>query len=456
MRCLVFRLPLVLAVALLPALAGAQERPPSPRMVWMTATLHAPVDSAYRDLKARLIARGYRVERSDDARRRLVVRPADADARIELLVEADGTASSRLSVAPASPGQGTESLAAVLAAVHDATTVAPPAGAAACRDRAGPPDSQWIPEFFVSPSGRLWTASGGLYAADSLQGTWRCVLGDGNGFVPADDLRTGVAMAFVDERTAILGLGSRGPRDPATSRLHRSTDGGASWVALPAEGLTEIDALEAIGSSVWGFATYFADGRRTAFLVSDDGGATWRRPPLPPTLGDVTHLHRVSRNEAWVATAGYNAGPVFWRTADAGATWTPFATPMDVGVHEVPSYGVRIEEIAPVGDRVVVVEYGAAFVSPRARPAWRRLPEVEHVAADGARGLLLVVREDGRVAMLDASLRELWRTRDKIPTSRESDIASVHVRDGIGFVAMEQGEVYEVRDGTLRIARPAR
>jgi hypothetical protein len=216
-----------------------------------------------------------------------------------------------------------------------------------------------------------------------------------------------------------------------------------------------IDAMEASGPSVWAFATRWEEKqRRGVWMRSEDGGATWTQPALPRGMNDVTHVYRESPTTAYVATAGFNAGGVFWRTTDGGTTWTRVPTPKDQGVHEIPSHGTRIEHIATVGDRLVVREYGMVFVTRADSIRWRRLDDVEYVTADRKRGELFVLTDKLEAAMLDRELRMVWRTSDRIPSSRSRDVEEVVAHAGTGWVTMSQGEIYEARDGRLRVVRP--
>jgi len=423
-----------------------------------SASFRDPADSLYARMRARLTGRGYRIDQADDRRRRLVVRAPGDETRVEVRVVASGD-SSAITVSPLGGGGDlVGGLRSVITVTHDATmdpegSAPPPPAAGAELDEL--PRSRWRPEMFVSPDGRVWMASGGLYAADSLGGRWRRLPGTSRDGVDPDDLLLGTHMAFVDERTALVGLETHSSRQKRPALILRTTDGGASWSAVPDEGLAGVDAMAALGRSVWVIATRWEDKtRRGMFLRSGDGGERWERPALPAEMNDVTGLYRATPETAYASTAGFNRGPVFWRTADGGDHWSPVPTPHDQKVHEVPSSGVRVEQIATVGQWLVVREYGRVFVSRADSVRWRPLDGIEHVAADRERGRLFVLTESLHAAVLDSGLRELWRSADRVPDGRPSNIEKVLARDGVGYVSMSNGAIYAARDGVLRRARP--
>ncbi len=404
-------------------------------------------DSLYSVVRTRLDARGYRFEQVDSARHRLVVRAPDLDPRVEVQIIQQGD-SAAINVTPLG-GDALQGMQALSTVMHDATI-------GESDKEKGLAESQWRPELFISREGRFWIAQGGLYTADSLRGSWRRVFGNKGQPVDPDDLSIGVSMGLVDDKRAVLGF----PDRPLTEgpSIYRTTDGGTTWSPVPVADLAWVDDIAAVGASLWVFGTRWENRqRRGLFLRSNDGAATWERPPLPAALNDVTHLYRVSPSTAYVATMRSDRQPVFWRTTDGGATWQPIPTPHDKGLHKVPSYGVRVEEIATAGDWLVVCEYGVVFVSRADSIQWRRLEGIEHVAADRERDQLFVLTDSLYAEILDRNLNVVWRTKDRIPDrgpGEPTNVEKVLARGGIGYVSMSQGEVYEARDGTLRRVQP--
>ena len=434
------------------AIAQCQQTAPDSAPTVSTA-VHLQADAALDQVRAQLLARHYQIDEDDTSRHRLLVRAPDGDTKVEVVITPEGD-SSMVTLRALNSGSATEGVQALLMVTFAGTMELGQEVAVTAVDSGTLPESRWRPELFVSPEGRLWMARGGLYTADSLRGNWRRVFQDESGAVAPDDLRIGISMAFVDTNTFLLGLPA--PAMARSTRLiFRSTNAGASWVAVPAAGITGVDDMSAIGASVWIMATRWVGARRRgAFLRSHDGGQTWERPALPARLNDITHLYRVSPQNAYVATAGYNGGPVFWHTLDSGGTWSPVPTPSEQGIHHVPPYGSRVEEIATVGKWLLVREYGAVFVSRADTIHWARLDGVEYVAPDLARDQLFVLTDSLRAATLDRDLGVLWQSEDRIPYSWPTNIEKVLARDGVGFVCMSRGAVYEARAGLLSEVRP--
>ena len=423
----------------------------------MATVVRGSSDSLYRTVRARLVARGYRIDQTDARRHRLVVRAPDQDTKVEVRIAPQGD-SATITVAPIGSGDLVSVMTAVLTVTHDAVMEGPGEPEPAALPSGELPVARWRPELFVSSQGALWMARGGLYTADSLRGTWRRVRAIEADSVDGDELRMGVSMALVDGQTALLGLPDRfGPEGPKEGpHVFRTTDGGTTWSPIPSPDLAEVDAMEAIGPSVWVFATRWEDDttRRATFLRSDDGGATWERPTLPAQLNNISHVYRVSASNAYVATWRSNHGPVFWRTSDSGTTWTPIATPHDQGLLEIPTSGVRVEQIAAVGEWLVVREYGVVFASRTDSLGWRRLAGVKYVAADRERNRLFVLTDSLHAEVLDPNLAVVWRSEDRIPVADATNVEKILAHGGIGYVSLSNGSVYEARDGTLQLVRP--
>ena len=249
----------------------------------------------------------------------------------------------------------------------------------------------------------------------------------------------------------MLGLDSFEERD---TYLYRTTDRGQSWSPIAVPGVAKIEALGGIGRSLWAFTTREENEQpRGVFLRSNDGGATWERPPLPEGMYYITGLHRVSEAVAYASTTSSHRAPrpEFWRTTDGGANWSPVPTPHDQRVHEVPVHGVRIEDIAPVGDWLVVREYGKVFVSKADSIAWRPREDLSYVAADRQRNQLFALTDAMHAVMLDRNLNVIWRTEGRVPDSSPSDVVKLVASGGVGYVSMIHGEIFEARDGKLTL-----
>jgi photosystem II stability/assembly factor-like uncharacterized protein len=72
-------------------------------------------------------------------------------------------------------------------------------------------------------------------------------------------------------------------------------------------------------------AVAWVSGHRAAVLRTTDGGATWTARPVvtgADTVLQFRDIHAVSRDEAWVMSAGNGTDSRIYHTADGGATWT--------------------------------------------------------------------------------------------------------------------------------------
>ena len=423
------------------------EVAPSLRAATMT-TLTSPADTEFVRIRSRLESLHYRIDVADAAARRLVVRPPGDETKVELRISTHGD-SSGVDITPINATDLVASMRALVTVTHDATIDPVAIAQPGAPDNGELPPSHWRPAFFVAPNGTLWMVRSGVFSTDSLMGRWRRVFGRAGDPIDADKLRIGTTMAFVGNDTLLLGLRNPTVEDRGPLAF-RSTDGGQSWAPIPTADLTSIDAMEAARSSVWIFGTWFPNGRRTMLLRSSDGGATWDRPQLPNAMNDVTGSHRVTPMLGYAATAGYNKGPVLWRTSDGGNTWTPLPTPHDQGINPIPSYGSRVEEIATVGRWLVVREYGSVFATHPDSIRWLPLAGVDHVATDRVRDQLFTLTTSLQAAILNSDLSAIWKTDERIPLQEPSDVEVVEARDGVGYIVTSHGGLYEARNGRLR------
>ncbi len=241
------------------------------------------------------------------------------------------------------------------------------------------PNSNWQPELAVAPDGRLWLASGGLFVADSFGGAWRRVLGGDADPVAGDELRIGIQIAFAGAKTVLIGLPERYPMEDAPV-LYRTDDDGATWSAVRLDSLYHVNAIGAIGQSVW-VTGRIRERDTEGFFVSADGGKTWRAMPVPEAMRDVNLLHRVSASTAYVATSGREGRPALWRTTDGGSHWLPLQAPSEQHLLRLGESDSRVEQIATIGTSLVVREHGDVFASALDPIRWRRLPGFEAMAS---------------------------------------------------------------------------
>lgn len=146
----------------------------------------------------------------------------------------------------------------------------------------------------------------------------------------------------IDAQTAyVLSIGN-GP----ASRIYKTTDAGATWTMQfkNDDPKAFLDAM-----SFWDakHGIVFGDSVDLQFyiLLTEDGGATWRRVPpanLPPALGNEgafaasgTNIAVFGKTHAWIGTGAAAKARVL-RTSDSGHTWQVADTPLAAG----PSTGI--------------------------------------------------------------------------------------------------------------------
>jgi len=325
---------------------------------------------------------------------------------------------------------------------HGSTAAAVPAGLA--------PRSNWRPELAVAPDGRLWLANGGLFVADTFGGSWRRVLGGDVDPIDGDDLRIGIEIAFAGPKTILVGLPDRFLLGDAPV-LYRSDDDGATWSALRPDRLQRVDAIGAVGRSVWVMASIW-ERDTEGFFVSADGGKTWRAVPVPAAMQDVNLLYRVSESTAYVATNSREGHPALWRTTDGGRRWLPLETPSEQHLLKLEEGDSRVEQLATIGTRLVVREHGDVFASAVDPIRWRPLPGVEAIASERGGSHVFVLTDSLRPALMDKDLRVEWRSDRRLQVA--GYIEEPVFQGDIGYVTEGHGSIHQIRNERLRVLRP--
>ena len=116
-------LPLIALVTLAFCHRAARDRsqpPPRGDVPTASTTVRESADSVYAAARARLAARGYRIDAADDLGRRLIVRVPNDDVKVEVRVVAKGDGSA-ITAAPLGHRGLAAGLRAVLAVMHAAT-----------------------------------------------------------------------------------------------------------------------------------------------------------------------------------------------------------------------------------------------------------------------------------------------------------------------------------------------
>ena len=186
--------------------------------------------------------------------------------------------------------------------------------------------------YFVSPQiGFYGNGAGKIYRTDDAGTSWRQVLAK-----PGTYIR---AVGFLDERRGFAGnIGPDSfPGVTDTTLLYRTDDGGGSWqpVALPdadgARGVCAIDilAVDAVNAGHRLHKEIVHVGGRVggpaALYASDDGGAAWRRLPVPPEVAMILDVKFVDVSTGFLFAGSdpdvTKSNGIIAKTTDSGRTW---------------------------------------------------------------------------------------------------------------------------------------
>lgn len=163
-------------------------------------------------------------------------------------------------------------------------------------------------------------------AAASASGGWQTSYAPEKGSVySSSDIR------MLDSGTGIIvGSVSEDPPAPLSPAIYRTTDGGATWVAVPSleiygqlagVGFADADHVWAVGGD------YSQDSQGALLLTSADAGKTWTRQSITATSA-LEQVQFVSASTGFVTG---DDGAVY-STTDGGAHWTRTAAgASDVG-----------------------------------------------------------------------------------------------------------------------------
>lgn len=172
-----------------------------------------------------------------------------------------------------------------------------------------------------------WASGAGGACLRTLDGgaTWRAAMVPGAGDMDFRGIRA------LDSHTAWLMSSGPGAR----SRVYRTADGGAHWSLLytnpdPGGFFDALAFWDARRGVVLGDPV---DGQ-FVILTTEDGGQTWQRSKLPPSLPNEgafaasnSCLLQRSQREVWFGTGGPSGARVF-DSKDGGRHWDVAGTPM--------------------------------------------------------------------------------------------------------------------------------
>ena len=185
--------------------------------------------------------------------------------------------------------------------------------------------------------------------------------------------------------------------------VQRSTDGGATWGAVPGPGQRAIGPVAAGGSTV------YAGTARRGIFASDDDGVTWRHASagLPAVPLGATDMLLTPGSDVVFA---YSTTELL-RSDDGGATWS-FKGEI-VGLEPLaidPVDGTLYAHATGPARLVASTDGGLTFATLAQGAPFQRLPLVFHAS-----------RSRPRVLTLQAEIgRRLWRSTDDGRTWRQA------------------------------------
>lgn len=106
--------------------------------------------------------------------------------------------------------------------------------------------------------------------------------------------------------------------------IHRTTDGGATWVRKTHPASQSIwGQVEQVGSSIWIIGSYDGPTEYLLILKTSDGGNTWQFEQFPQVLAGYLHIFDAQNFVL------YGEGGLLRRTTDGGTTWISAGLPSD-------------------------------------------------------------------------------------------------------------------------------
>lgn len=212
------------------------------------------------------------------------------------------------------------------------------------------------------------------------------------------------------------------------SRIYKTTDGGKTW-SLQFKNNDPDAFYDAIAFWDENHGIALSDPVKGKFplLVTDDGGAIWKRlpePSLPASLPNEgafaasgTCLVTFGTNDVWFGTGGGKTARVL-HSSDRGRTWTASETPLSAGVESAGVFSIAFRDrdhgIAVGGDYRKPNEVGAsAAVTKDGGKTWtlldKQLPYRSGIA--WAKDRWVAVGTSGSNVSVDGGMT--WKELDK-------------------------------------------
>lgn len=190
--------------------------------------------------------------------------------------------------------------------------------------------------------------------------------------------------------------------------VRASTDGGRTWTRLADFGGTMPSQPRLLS---------FADARRGAIAtprelgVTSDGGSSWARPALPAGAGRVVGISLTGEGAGTVLRLVGEEGRM-WSSGNAGAAWTPAASPLQAEVYDSPSGPQVALRFLPGGEGVLAaivdqdgVPAGHVYRTRDGGKTW-----AEEQLPGGLKPSVITLSSDGTIlASFDSHVLRLYR-----------------------------------------------
>lgn len=266
-----------------------------------------------------------------------------------------------------------------------------------------------VSELAVSPAEEVWIATrvGSVYSTRRVGDLWQT--GPFQTGSP-DPLPSGVTFeraSFFSENVVMLSgfIQENGKQD----FVYWSPDHGRSWQKVR------------FGESSWIDAAYVGNngkawmsGSSQLIYYTDDSGRTWQSFPKVEATGNLRFatIHFAPDGRTGLFGSHWN---VLYRTADNCQSWDKLPTPLGQHKYQPLEEDGRpeIQKVRIVGGSYLVRQQGRVFSSPAHPIDWQALPGVVDFDVSES-GRVYTLRQDRSVQLLDAALRPVWSSRERL------------------------------------------